>query len=241
MTRVLMIVNDIDSQPRRLLPRLIAAHIDVDIRIGPGPAGTWNAVPGPEAVETYDGFVYLGGGLMPDETDRAPLLEAEARLSRQALETDLPQFGICLGGQLIAHVIGGDVRAQTGAPEKGYTWIDMTEEAAQDPVFFAIGNSAAFVESHVDRIVDLPPEATLLATSTACRFQAFRIGNAWGTQFHPESTGQNIRNWDADKLQELGFNKETLLDQAEERGEDSQRDAKALLTAFLDVVRSKHQ
>lgn len=41
------------------------------------------------------------------------------------------------------------------------------------------------------------------------------------------------------KLQELGFNKETLLEQAEERSEDSQRDAKALLTAFFDVVRNR--
>lgn len=196
-------------------------------------------LPEPSHLPDYDGLIMLGGGYMPDETDRAPWLEAEAALSRQALETDLPQFGICLGGQLIAHVNGGDVRARTGAPEKGHTWIDMTEEAAQDPVFSAIGDSAAFVESHVDRIVELPPEATLLATSTACRFQAFRIGNAWGTQFHPESTGHNIRSWDAEKLRELGFNKETLLEQAEERGEDSQRDAKALLSAFFDVVRNR--
>lgn len=236
MTRLLVIVNHIESQPGLLTQWMISENIEFDLRIG----GV-SRLPEPSALSDYDGLIMLGGGYMPDDTDRAPWLEVEARLSQHALETDLPQFGICLGGQLIAQVIGGDVRAQTGAPEKGYTWIDMTEHAAQDPVFSAIGNRAAFVESHVDRIVDLPPEATLLATSTVCRFQAFRIGNAWGTQFHPESTGQNIRNWDADKLQELGFNKETLLEQAEERGEDSQRDAKALLTAFLDVVRSKHQ
>ena len=231
-----MIVNDIESQPGLLTEWMISANVEFDLRIG----GV-SRLPEPSDLNDYDGLIMLGGGYMPDETDRAPWLEDEARLSRHALETDLPQFGICLGGQLIAHVIGGDVRAQTGAPEKEYTWIDMTEDAAQDPVFSAIGTRAAFVESHVDRIVDLPPEATLLATSTACRFQAFRVGNAWGTQFHPESTGQNIRNWDAKKLQELGFDKDTLLNQAEERGEDSRRDAKALLTAFLNVVRNRHQ
>ena len=236
MTRLLVIVNDIESQPGLLTKWMISENIEFDLRIG----GV-SRLPEPSALTDYDGLIMLGGGYMPDETDRARWLAAEAALSRQALETDLPQFGICLGGQLIAHVIGGDVRARTGAPEKGYTWIDMTEDAAQDPVFSVIGTRAAFVESHVDRIVELPPEATLLASSTACRFQAFRVGNAWGTQFHPESTGQNIRNWDAKKLQELGFDKDTLLKQAEERGGDSQRDAKALLTAFLEVVRSKHQ
>ncbi|MDN5657825.1 type 1 glutamine amidotransferase [Brevibacterium sandarakinum] len=236
MTRLLVIVNHIESQPGLLTQLMISENIEFDLRIG----GV-SRLPEPSSLSDYDGLIMLGGGYMPDETDRAPWLDAEAQLSRHALEADLPQFGICLGGQLIAHVIGGDVRAQTGAPEKGYTWIDMTDNAAQDPVFSSIGTRAAFVESHVDRIVDLPPEATLLATSTACRFQAFRIGNAWGTQFHPESSGQNIRNWDAEKLQELGFNKDTLLEQAEERGEDSQRDAKVLLTAFLDVVRSRHK
>ncbi|SDS67126.1 GMP synthase-Glutamine amidotransferase [Brevibacterium sandarakinum] len=236
MTRLLVIVNHIESQPGMLTQWMISENVEFDLRIG----GV-SRLPEPSALNGYDGLIMLGGGYMPDETDRAPWLEAEARLSRQALETGLPQFGICLGGQLIAHVIGGDVRARTGAPEKGYTWIDMTADAALDPVFSAIGTRAAFVESHVDRIVDLPPEATLLATSSACRFQAFRIGNAWGTQFHPEASGQNIRNWDAKKLQQLGFDKDTLLDQAEERGEDSRRDAKALLTAFLDVVRNRHE
>lgn len=236
MTRLLVIVNHIESQPGLLTQWMISEKVEFDLRIG----GV-SRLPEPSALSAYDGLIMLGGGYMPDETDRAPWLEAEARLSRHALETDLPQFGICLGGQLIAHVIGGDVRAQTGAPEKGYTWVDMTADAAQDPVFSAIGNRAAFVESHVDRIVELPPEATLLATSVACRIQAFRVGNAWGTQFHPESTGENIRHWDAEKLQELGFDKGTLLAEAEERGEDSRQDAKALLRAFLDVVRGRHR
>lgn len=233
MTRLLVIVNDIESQPGQLTRWMISENVEFDLRIG----GV-SELPAPDALDDYDGLIMLGGGYMPDETDRAPWLSAEAELSKRALATDLPQFGICLGGQLIAHIIGGDVRAQTGEPEKGYTWIDTTAEAAADPVFSALPQRTSFVESHVDRIVSLPPEATLLASSQACEFQAFRVGNAWGTQFHPESTRENILRWDADKLQNLGFNKETLLKEATERGPDSERDAKALFTAFLAVVRN---
>ncbi|MGO1449806.1 MAG: glutamine amidotransferase-related protein, partial [Brevibacterium aurantiacum] len=125
MTRVLVIVNDIESQPGLLTQWMVSENIEFDLRIG----GV-SRLPAPSALSAYDGLIMLGGGYMPDETDRAPWLESEAQLSRHALETDLPQFGICLGGQLIAHVIGGDVRARTGAPEKGYTWIDMTEDAS---------------------------------------------------------------------------------------------------------------
>ena len=233
MTRLLVIVNDIDSQPGLLTRWMISENVEFDLRIG----GV-SALPGPSELDAYDGLVMLGGGYMPDETDRAPWLADEAELVRRALETDLPQFGICLGGQLIAHVIGGDVRAQTGAPEKGYTRIDTTAEAAADPVFSAIRPRTSFVESHVDRIVSLPEEATLLARSEACEFQAFRVGRAWGTQFHPESTRANIERWDAEKLQTLGFDKDTLLEEAMELGPESERDSKALFSAFLTVVRN---
>lgn len=232
MTRLLVVVNDIESQPGQLTRWMISENVEFDVRIG----GV-SPLPPPEGLSDYDGLVMLGGGYMPDETDRAPWLREEAALVRRGLDADLPQFGICLGGQLIAHVIGGDVRAQTGAPEKGYTFIDPTAAAADDPVFSVLGTRTSFVESHVDRIVALPPEATLLATSEACDHQAFRFGRAWGTQFHPESTKENIRRWDADKLENLGFNKETLLREAEERGPESERDAQALFTAFLDQVR----
>lgn len=233
MTRLLVIVNDIESQPGLLTRWMISENVEFDLRIG-----GISRLPSPAELDAYDGLVMLGGGYMPDETDRAPWLADEAELVRRGLETELPQFGICLGGQLIAHVVGGDVRAQTGAPEKGYTRIDTTAEAAADPVFSAIRPRTSFVESHVDRIVALPEEATLLATSEACEFQAFRVGRAWGTQFHPESTRANIERWDAEKLQTLGFDKDTLLEEATELGPESERDSKALFSAFLAVVRN---
>jgi GMP synthase (glutamine-hydrolysing) len=233
VTRLLVIVNDIESQPGQLTRWMISENVEFDLRIG----GV-SVLPEPAALEEYDGLIMLGGGYMPDETDRAPWLTEEAALVRHALDRDQPQFGICLGGQLIAHVTGGDVRARTGAPEKGYTRIGTTTAAADDPVFKAIPSRTSFVESHVDRIVGLPEEATLLASSEACDFQAFRVGRAWGTQFHPESTRDNILRWDSEKLAKLGFDKATLLDEAEEMGPASERDAKALFTAFLDVVRS---
>ena len=233
--RLLVIVNDIESQPGLLTEWMISANVEFDLRIG----GV-SRLPEPRALGDYAGLIMLGGGYMPDETNRAPWLIDEAELCRAALAEDIPQFGICLGGQLIAHVVGGDVQAKTGAPEKGFTWIDTTEAAASDPVFSKVPKRTAFVESHVDRIVALPSEATLLASSKACAIQAFRVQNAWGTQFHPEATVANIRRWDAAKLADLGFDKATLLREAEERGEASRRDASALFTGFLEVVRGRH-
>lgn len=228
--RLLVVVNDTESQPGFLTQWMIGRGIEFDLRIG----GV-SPLPQPSDLMSYAGLILLGGGYMPGEVDRAPWLAAEAELSRAALEEGLPQLGICLGGQLIAHVVGGEVKAQTGAPEKGFTWITMTEAATEDPVFSSVRKQTPFLENHVDRIVALPPQATLLASSPACDIQAFRVGNAWGTQFHPEATGENIQRWDEAKLRKLGFDKDTLLEQASERGADSRQDAEALFNGFFDV------
>ena len=48
---------------------------------------------------------------------------------------------------------------------------------------------------HGDRIL-LPNKAVLIASSTRCKEQFFRIGNfAYGLQFHIETTGAMINNW----------------------------------------------
>lgn len=42
----------------------------------------------------------------------------------------------------------------------------------------------------------LPDDATLLAISRACPYQAFRVGScAYGLQFHVEITDKSIQDW----------------------------------------------
>src|SRR4029079_12411725 len=42
---------------------------------------------------------------------------------------------------------------------------------------------------------DLPPGAVHLASTPVCRHQAFRIGRAFGLQFHPELERESIAVW----------------------------------------------
>jgi len=54
---------------------------------------------------------------------------------------------------------------------------------------------AAVAQWHSDTFA-LPDGATLLATSPACRHQAFRFGaHAYGLQFHPEVTADMVAEW----------------------------------------------
>ena len=52
---------------------------------------------------------------------------------------------------------------------------------------------------HGDEIVDLPPGAVLLASSSRYPNQAFRVGDrAWGLQFHIETPPEMVRRWGAE-------------------------------------------
>src|SRR5699024_3211148 len=105
MTRLLVIVNDVDSQPGLLTQWMISENVEFDLRIG----GV-SPLPASSALESYDGLITLGGGYMPEETDRARWRAEAAARVRHSLGTDLPPLAIWLGGQVIAQVIGGDVR-----------------------------------------------------------------------------------------------------------------------------------
>ncbi|UJP11722.1 gamma-glutamyl-gamma-aminobutyrate hydrolase family protein [Microbacterium sp. KUDC0406] len=93
---------------------------------------------------------------MPDDDDRAPWLAQERVLAREAIDADLPTLGICLGGQLLAHVAGGEVRASFGPKERGATLITPSSHGAEDAVLSALEDAAHMIENHQDMITVLP-------------------------------------------------------------------------------------
>jgi GMP synthase (glutamine-hydrolysing) len=140
------------------------------------------------------GLVVLGGPMNVDEVDRYPFLTDEVQWIRQAVAAGVPVLGICLGAQLLAKASGARVFANA-LKEIGWYRIDWTGAAANDAILGGCGESSCVFQWHGDTF-DLPPAATLLATSPQCRHQAFRVGNsAYGLQFHIEVSAAIIAEW----------------------------------------------
>ena len=96
------------------------------------------------------------------------------------------------------------------------------------------------IQNHKDSITMLPPGAVHLATSEACRVQAFRVGAAaWGVQFHPEASAARLADWDESKLLAEGFDRAALLDRATADAHINTVQARALIGAFADIVRER--
>ena len=184
--RVLIVQSAPRDSPRRLGEWWSEDGLELDVVLA------YDAQPLPARVD-HDAIVVLGGGYLPDDDARAPWLAPTRALVRDALNAHRPVFGVCLGGQVLAHVAGGRVRHDAGASERGSTPVQLRAEAHDDPLFRGLPDIVMARENHVDAIDLLPPGAAWLASTDRCPHQAFRVGRrAWGVQFHPEVPADDL-------------------------------------------------
>jgi GMP synthase (glutamine-hydrolysing) len=133
-----------------------------------------------------DGLVIMGGPMGIHDHDEHPWLVEEKAFIREMIEAGLPVIGICLGAQLIADALGAEVYP---GPHKEIGWFTL-QRAPEAPDWIPAEFTA--FHWHGDTF-DLPADATLLASSDACRHQGFVYRDrVVGLQFHLESTHQSI-------------------------------------------------
>jgi len=172
---------------------------------GPGEIANWAAAndhtltgthwyrgdpsPDPAAI---DFLAIMGGGMNIYEHRNHPWLVPEKRLIAEIIRQKKPVLGVCLGAQLIADVMGGRVY-QSPEYEIGWFPILMREKARQHPLFSHFPEQFTALHWHGDTF-DLPPGATLLASTAACPHQAFICQqNVVGLQFHIEVRPEDVR------------------------------------------------
>lgn len=174
---------------------------------GPGEIANWAASRGHKLTGTHwyrgdaapdtagiDLLVILGGGMNINEHRVHPWLVPEKRLIAGVIGQEKPVLGVCLGAQLIADVMGGKVY-QNAQYEIGWFPIRMLEAARENPLFAQFPGEITALSWHEDTF-DLPPGATLVASSEACRNQGFVCNeNVVGLQFHIEVRPEDVRTF----------------------------------------------
>jgi GMP synthase (glutamine-hydrolysing) len=186
-------------------------------------------------------IIPMGGTAHAWEADGVPVLRSERVLLREAVEVGVPVFGICLGGQLLASALGGDVRA-ADKPEIGWLEIVPADGARDDPIFRVLEQATGVYQWHND-VFELPVGAKVLARSDAAPNQAFRVdgAEAWGIQFHPETTPDLWELWMArhpTEVKEAGVDVEALRRAVYRGAQESLPFCTALFDALIERVRS---
>ena len=142
--------------------------------------------PVPPDLDLVDGLVIMGGPMNIDEIAEHPWLTEEMAYIRTAHQAGKPIVGICLGAQLIAAALGGEVKAMP-QPEVGWHPLKLAFPGTTDPLLAGIPWNTMQFHLHGQEVTKLPPDALTLAGSTLCRQQAFRVGlTTYAFQYHFE-------------------------------------------------------
>jgi GMP synthase-like glutamine amidotransferase len=134
----------------------------------------------PDAVEACDAYLVTGSpaGVYDDRPWIVPLMDF-----LRAARGRAPLVGICFGHQAMAQAFGGRVeKAARGRVEGLQTYV----VARREPWMEDVANFRA-AASHQDQVVDLPPDARIVAGNEFSPFGMLAYGgDAMSLQLHPE-------------------------------------------------------
>ena len=219
---------------------VILQHTDSD---GPGTLGAYFHSVGADVrpINLYDGemppgegtpldvVVSLGGPMHAWEDAEYPFLPQETRFLSDMIERGIPILGICLGAQLIARARGCRVHP-ADKKEIGWKSVALTEIGSKDPLFSGIAKELMVFQYHEDTF-ELPARSRLLGISMDCRNQIFRLGNAYGVQFHPEINRGILEKWFSDRA-----DREQVLSEYESVKEAFFRQNRKFYENFLSII-----
>jgi GMP synthase (glutamine-hydrolysing) len=146
--------------------------------------------------DVTDAFVreFAPKGIILSGSHMSAYEESTARAPKAAFELGVPVLGICYGMQTMAQQLGGRVEAgkvrEFGFAEvraRGHTKLLEGIEDSRN----AEGHGLLKVwMSHGDKVVEMPPGFTLMASTGACPIagMADEARRFYGVQFHPEVT-----------------------------------------------------
>ena len=133
-------------------------------------------------------MLLLGGSGHYSAAGEGEWLERALDLMREIHRLAKPTFASCWGFQAMARAMGGRCVHDLPNAEVGTIEVELTDAGREDPLFGNLPTRFAAQAGHEDHVVELPPDAVLLASSDRVREQAFRFAGQpiYCTQFHPE-------------------------------------------------------
>lgn len=148
------------------------------------------------ALGGFDLMFVLGGAQYTWEEADYPYLSAEKAAIREWVwDRAKPYLGVCLGHQLLATALGGEV-AKTEMGEVGVFDVALTAEGRAHPAFAGLPEFMPVMQWHHAEVTRIPQSATILAQSERSAVQALAIDrHAVSTQFHCEFSPQTVAGW----------------------------------------------
>lgn len=189
--------------------------------------------PLPRPLDAYGAVLVFGGAMHADQHGHHPWLRDENFFLQGLLDLHTPVLGICLGAQLLAKAAHAPVHPLSEF-EIGWYEVELTDAGAEDELLGRLPRKFEAFQWHYYTHV-IPAGAVELARNDTCT-QAFRLGeNAWGVQFHPEVTLEQVEGW-IDEESELPVDSGRLLADTRQRIDEWSEIGRELCNGFVDVA-----
>jgi GMP synthase-like glutamine amidotransferase len=138
----------------------------------------------------FDILFIMGGTMNVHEEEKFPWIAEEKIFIKKVVDAGKTVIGFCLGGQLLAVSLGGDV-TKNKETEIGWRTVNFNKSAREHPVLSVFGEHAVIFQWHSDTFSVLPENARPVASNDACANHGFIYGNnVYAFQFHLELTYQ---------------------------------------------------
>ncbi|HEV2797351.1 MAG TPA: type 1 glutamine amidotransferase [Nocardioides sp.] len=197
---------------------------------------TGDALP---ALTSYDAVLVMGGDMGAYDDDRAPWLPALKSLVRDAVDASVPALGICLGHQVMAVALGGEVARNPRGQTVGLQPVGWSEDVADDLLFSARGGDEAAIHWNNDIVVRMPDGGVVLARTPGGEVQVARLAPlAWGVQSHPEVDTDVVTGWaaeDRDDLVALGLDEQAVLAEIKDAEAALEAQWRPLVQRFAEI------
>lgn len=199
MTDILIIQHEDDVTPGTVLQWAEQKGLSTHI---------WHVArePQPFEIKEFKALIICGGSMNTFEIADHPWLIQEKKFLKEVIDSGKPVFGLCLGSQLIAEVMGGKVYPLKKW-EIGFVPVAMKDEKVAYDLHVFHWHQCGF---------DLPPGAEYLAEGDFWKNQAYRLGDkVLATQFHPEANEAWVRELAEDidpKYEGIVQNRAEMLD-----------------------------
>ncbi|MCB1380561.1 MAG: type 1 glutamine amidotransferase [Alphaproteobacteria bacterium] len=192
MIRRALVFQHMDDEPPGLFGEFLGAHgAELDIVM----LHRGEAIP---SLASYDLMLVMGGAMDVWETEAHPwLIDEKAAIREWTINRNRPYLGICLGLQLVAEALGGEVGLASAA-EVGVGDVKLTESGIAHPMTAGLAPDLQVMQWHHAEVTRLPEDAVVLASSPTTNVQVMAVGSdILATQFHAELTPALVDRWAA--------------------------------------------
>lgn len=188
-------------------------------------------------VTDYDAFVIGPTPISANDAHEHAFLRKEWKYLEDIVKSSKPCLGVCCGGQMLAMVLGGEVKRSPSKEVGGYT-VKLTDSGLNDPLFGGFPEEFPVFHWHTDMFT-VPSGGQQLAVGDPCPIQAYRKGNVWGVIFHLEITSEDAKRWANAYPEEpaiIGKTVEQVIEECQQTERTMTRLASQLVDNFLELA-----